>query len=491
MALAFDKERYFRIQREAIMKRIQKFGDKLYMEFGGKLFDDYHAERVLPGFDHDTKLKMLLGLKDMTEIIIAVNSNDIQNNKIREDLGISYEDEVIRLIDAFQSVGLFVSSVVLSKYADQPLTKIFRKMLDNRGIKTYLHYPIQGYPQNFSLVLSEEGFGKNEYVETTRPLVVVTAPGPGSGKLATCLSQLYHENKRGVRAGYAKFETFPIWNIPLKHPVNIAYEAATIDLKDVNLIDPYHLENYGTMAVNYNRDVEAFPLLKNMFELIYGLSPYNSPTDMGVNMVGFCIIDDEAAIEASRKEIVRRYYATLKSKFYGVLSEDDVVKCELLMQQAQTSIEDRKVVKAALDKAIEKETPYMALELPDGRIVTGKTSELLRSPASLILNSLKVLANISDRIPLISKNIINPIQDLKVNSLGNHNPRLHLDDVLVALCISAQTNPSADLALKELPNLKGSEAHSSVILSVSDLSCLKKLGIQVTEEPKLRAKRLY
>lgn len=491
MELAFDLEKYLRIQREEINKRIEKFGDKLYMEFGGKLFDDYHAERVIPGFAHDTKLKMLLGLKDKIEIVIAVNSNDVQNNKIREDLGISYEDEVVRLIEAFQSVDLYVSSVVLSKFQDQPLTNIFRKSLENRGIKTYLHYPIQGYPQNVELVLSDDGLGKNDYIETTRPLVVVTAPGPGSGKLATCLSQLYHENKRGVRAGYAKFETFPIWNIPLKHPINIAYEAATIDLNDVNLIDPYHLEQYGLMAVNYNRDVEAFPLLKLIFEKIYGSSPYYSPTDMGVNMIGFCISNDEVAQNASRKEIVRRYYATLKGKFFGKYSEEQVMKAEMLMQQAGTKIEDRTVVKVALDKAEEKEVPYMALELPDGRIVTGKTSELLRSPASVILNALKVLAGINDKLPLISQKIINPIQNLKVKSLGNHNPRLHLDDVLVALCICAQTNPVADLALKEIPNLNGSEAHSSVILSQSDLSCLKKLGIQVTEEPKLKAKKLY
>ena len=489
--LAFDMNKYLQIQREEIKKRIDKFGDKLYLEFGGKLFDDYHAERVLPGFNHDTKLQMLLGLKDKTEIVIVVNSNDIQNNKIREDLGLSYEDEVIRLIEAFNSVDLYVGSVVLSKYQDQPLTKIFKNKLEIRGIKTYTHYTIQGYPQNVSLVLSDEGFGKNEYIETTRPLVVVTAPGPGSGKLATCLSQLYHENKRGVNAGYAKFETFPIWNIGLKHPINLAYEAATLDLNDVNMIDPYHLEKYGKLAVNYNRDVEAFPLLKNIFEKIYGESPYNSPTDMGVNMIGFCISDDEAACEASKKEIVRRYYATLKSKFYGKLDDDAVVKADALMQEAKTSIEDRKVVKVALDKALEKETPYMALELNDGRIVTGKTSELLRSPGSLILNALKTLANINDKLPLISPNIIEPIQDLKVKSLGNHNPRLHLDDVLVALAIGAKTNPVAEMALKELPNLKGCEAHSSVILSVSDLSCLKKLGIQVTEEPKLKIKRLY
>ncbi len=489
--IAFDNEKYLKIQREEIMKRISQFDDKLYLEFGGKLFDDFHAERVLPGFKHDTKLKMLLGLKDKAEIVIVVNSNDIQNNKMREDLGLTYEAEVLRLIDSFRSVDLLVSSVVLSKYQEQPLTLIFKKKLENLGIKTYLHYPINGYPQNIPLVVSEDGLGKNEYIETTRPLVVVTAPGPGSGKMATCLSQLYHENKRGIRAGYAKYETFPIWNISLNHPVNLAYEAATLDLNDVNMIDPFHLEAYGKLTVNYNRDIEVFPLLKNIFERIYGLSPYNSPTDMGVNMAGFCICDDEAAQDASRNEIIRRYYAALKNKFYGKYSEEAVNKAIMLMNQASIDVNSRKCVGVCLEKAQENEIPYMAIELPNGKIVTGKTSSLFRSPAALILNTLKELANIDDSLMLISHNIIEPIQNLKINSLGHRNPRLHLDEVLIALAISATTSPLAELALKQLPKLEGLQAHSATILSDVDLNCLKKLGIQVTEEPVVRIKNLY
>ena len=489
--IAFDCEKYLDIQREEIMKRISKFGDKLYLEFGGKLFDDFHAERVLPGFNHDTKLKMLLGLKEQAEVVIVVNSSDIQNNKIREDLGLTYEAEVSRLIESFREVGLTVTSVVLSKYQDQPLTQIFKNKLENQGIKTYLHYPISGYPQNIPLTVSEEGLGKNEYIETTKPLVIVTAPGPGSGKMATCLSQLYHDNKKGIRAGYAKYETFPIWNLSLNHPVNLAYEAATIDLNDVNMIDPFHLDAYGQTAVNYNRDVEVFPLLKNIFEKIYGSSPYNSPTDMGVNMIGFCISDDEAAKEASRNEIVRRYYATLKNKFFGKYSEDCVSKAAMLMNQASVDVDSRKCVAKALEKAKENDTPYMALELEDGRIITGKTSTLLRSPAAVVLNSLKALAKIDDNLMLISRNVIEPIQDLKVKSLGHRNPRLHLDDVLIALAISANTNPVAELALKQLPKLAGTQAHSSVLLSSVDLNSLKKLGIQVTEEAVFKAKHLY
>lgn len=490
MKLAFDKEKYLKIQREEIMKRIEKFDDKLYLEFGGKLFDDFHAERVLPGFDHDTKLKMLLGLKEQAEIVIVVNSSDIQNNKVREDLGLTYEAEVLRLIAAFRTVDLYVGSVVLAQYQEQPLTVEFKNKLENQGIKTYLHYQISGYPYNLPLIVSEDGLGKNEYIKTSRPLVVITAPGPGSGKLATCLSQLYHENKRGISAGYAKFETFPIWNIPLKHPVNLAYEAATVDLNDVNMIDPFHLETYGKSAVNYNRDVEAFPLLKLIFEKIYGSSPYNSPTDMGVNMDGFCIFDDDVAIEASKQEIVRRYFASLKNKLMGKYNQESVDKAAMLMNQVGVDINYRKCVAPCLEKAKENNVPYMAIELPNGEIITGKTSLLFRSPASLILNSLKRLAGIDDSLMLISPNIIGPVQDLKVKSLGNHNPRLHLDDVLIALAICANTNPIADLALKQLPKLKNCQAHSSVILSISDLSCLKKLGIQVTEEPVFKAKNI-
>lgn len=489
--MAFDCEKYLNIQREEIMKRISKFGDKLYLEFGGKLFDDFHAERVLPGFNHDTKLKMLLGLKDKAEVVIVVNSSDIENNKIREDLGLTYEAEVSRLIESFREVGLLVSSVVLSKFQDQPLTQIFKNKLENQGIKTYLHYPISGYPHNIPLTVSEEGLGKNEYIETTKPLVIVTAPGPGSGKMATCLSQLYHDNKKGIRAGYAKYETFPIWNLSLNHPVNLAYEAATIDLNDVNMIDPYHLDAYGQTAVNYNRDIEVFPLLKNIFEKIYGSSPYNSPTDMGVNMIGFCICDEEVAKEASRNEIIRRYYATLKNRFFGKYDETCVNKAVMLMNHAGVDTSSRKCVAKAIEKAKENNTPYMALELNDGRIITGKTSTLLRSPAAVVLNSLKALANIDDSLMLISRNVIEPIQDLKVKSLGHRNPRLHLDDVLIALAISANTNPVAELALKQLPKLSGTQAHSTVLLSSVDLNSLKKLGVQVTEEAVFKAKHLY
>ena len=488
--IAFDNEKYLRIQREEIMKRISSFGDKLYLEFGGKLFDDFHAERVLPGFKHDSKLRMLLGLKEQSEIVIVVNASDIQNNKVREDLGINYEAEVIRLIDAYKEVGLYVSGVVLGQFEKQPLAVVFKNKLENMGIRVYLHYPITGYPQNIPLIVSEEGLGKNEYIETSRPLVIITAPGPGSGKMATCLSQLYHENRLGVRAGYAKYETFPIWNIPLKHPVNLAYEAATVDLNDVNMIDPFHLEAYQSLAVNYNRDVEVFPLLKAIFEKIYGKSPCNSPTDMGVNMAGYCIVNDDIACQASRDEIVRRYYQALKNKYFGKYNQNMVDKAANLMAQASVDTSYRKCVLPAIEKSEKYNTPYIALDL-DGEIITGKTSELLRSPAALILNCLKRLAHIDDSLMLISPNVIEPIQKLKLDFLGNNNPRLHLDEILIALAIAANSNPIAELALNQLPKLKGKQAHSSIILADIDLSCLKKLGIQVTEEPVIKPQRLY
>ena len=491
MNKAFDIDKYLRIQREAIMQRIEKFGDKLYLEFGGKLFDDYHASRVLPGFNPDTKLKMLLGLKDQAEIVIVVNSADIQNNKIREDLGITYEAEVLRLIDAFNEADLYVGSVVLGQYQDQPLTNIFRKKLNKLGIKTYLHYSIPGYPHNIPLVVSEKGLGKNEYIETSRPLVVVTAPGPGSGKLATCLSQLYHENKRGIRAGYAKYETFPIWNIGLKHPINLAYEAATVDLNDVNMIDPFHLEKYNTLAVNYNRDVEAFPLLTEIFNKIYGESPYASPTEMGVNMIGYCITDDEVARKASKDEIIRRYYQTKKSNLYGKLNDESVDKAAMLMNQVSVTAEDRPCIKACLDKESKVQTPCVAVQLTNGKIITGKTSSLLRAPAAALLNCIKVLANIDDNLMLLSPNVIEPIQKLKVQQLGNRNPRLHAEEILIALAINANTNPFAEYALKQLPKLKDAQVHSSIILQEVDLNTLKKLGMHVTEEPILNAKKLY
>lgn len=489
--IAFDNDYYLKIQRNEINKRISKFGDKLYLEFGGKLFDDYHASRVLPGFKPDSKLKMLLGLKDKAEIVIVVNAEDINANKVRNDIGITYRAEVERLIDAFHEVDLYVSSVVLSFFKDSPLTDEFIAKLTNNNIKVYKHYKINGYPQNIPLIVSEEGLGKNEYIETTRPLVVITAPGPGSGKMATCLSQLYHDNKRGINAGYAKYETFPVWNLPLKHPVNLAYEAATVDLNDVNMIDPFHLEKYGVMTVNYNRDVEVFPLLKAIFEKIYGESPYYSPTDMGVNMVGFAIKNDDVAIKASKDEIIRRYYQVLKNNFLGKFNDDCVLKEEMLMNQIGVSVNDRKCVNACLKKKEKENVPCMALELNNGKIITGKRSLLFGAPAALLLNSLKALAKIDDSLTLISPNVIEPIQKLKVHDLSNHNPRLHAEEVLIALAIQATTNTLSELALSQLPKLKGTQAHSSIILPDSDMNTFKKLGIDVTEEPVSYAKKLY
>ena len=489
--IAFDNEYYLKIQRNEIAKRISIFGDKLYLEFGGKLFDDYHASRVLPGFKPDSKLKMLLGIKEKAEIIIVVNSEDINANKVRNDIGITYQAEVERLIDAFNEVDIYVSSVVLSFYRETPLIEAFKNKLEKNGIRVYKHYKINGYPQNIPLIVSEDGLGKNEYIETTRPLVVITAPGPGSGKMATCLSQLYHENKKGIRAGYAKYETFPIWNLPLKHPVNLAYEAATIELNDINMIDPYHLEKYGEMATNYNRDVEVFPLLKAIFEKIYGESPYHSPTDMGVNMVGFAIKNNDVAIKASKDEIIRRYYQAKKNNYYGKFSDECVEKEEMLMNQLEVSPSNRKCVAACLKKKDKENVPTMALELPNGKVITGKRSELLGAPAALLLNALKALAKIDDSLTLISPNVIGPIQELKVNALNNHNPRLHAEEILIALAIQATTNTLSEFALKQLSKLKGCQAHSSIILPESDLNTFKKLGIDVTEEPVSYAKKLY
>ena len=491
MKKAFDNEKYLELQSKNILDRVKQFGDKLYIEFGGELFDDYHASRVLPGFLPDTKLRMLLTLKDKVEVVIAINAKDIVKNKVRSDLNINYESEVLRLIDAFRESGLFVGSVCITQYQDTPQVNTFKKKLNNLGVKTYLHYEISGYPHDINHIISEEGFGKNQYIETERPIVVVTAPGPGSGKMATCLSQLYHENKRGIKAGYAKYETFPIWSIPLKHPVNLAYEAATADLNDVNMIDPYHLEAYGKLTVNYNRDVEIFPVLRSMFEAIYGESPYKSPTDMGVNMAGFAICCDEAACKASKDEIIRRYLNTLVDLRNGKVTQEAVDKILLLMRQLNISTEDRKCVKAALDKKEESNTESMALELDNGKIVKSRTTPLLSAPAALLLNSLKELAGIRDDIPLISPQLIEPISKMKIEALGNHNPRLHVDEILIALAISAQTNPLADLALKQLENLKYSQAHSTVILPQVDAQVLKKLKIEVTSEPVFYAHKLY
>ncbi len=479
------------MQSEHIKQRIQQFGGKLYLEFGGKLFDDYHASRVLPGFNPDSKINMLLQLKDHAEIVIAINANDIEKNKVRGDLGITYDLDVLRLIDAFRSKGLFVGSVAMTQFKGQPSAEAFQNRLAALGIKVYRHYEIQGYPANIPLIVSDEGYGKNEYIETTRSLVVVTAPGPGSGKMATCLSQLYHDHKRGINAGYAKFETFPIWNLPLKHPVNIAYEAATADLNDVNMIDPFHLEAYGQTTINYNRDVEVFPVLNAIFEKIYGKSPYKSPTDMGVNMAGNCIIDNDVTIEAANNEIIRRYYKAIGEHKQGLCDNDVVYKTELLMKQAGLTIEDRPVVKVALDKAEATGEPAAAMELNDGRIITGKTSELFGACAALLINALKACGNIHDEIHLISPIIIEPIQNLKINHLGSKNPRLHTDELLLALSICAATNPTAALALDQLPKLKGCEVHSSVMLSQVDANLFNHLGINLTCEPQYESKNLY
>ncbi len=489
--IGFDNEKYLSMQSERIKERINQFGGKLYLEFGGKLFDDYHASRVLPGFKPDSKINMLVQLKDEAEIVLVINSADIEKNKVRGDLGITYDMDALRLIDAFRGYGLLVGSVVLTQYAGQPSAKAYQKKLENLGIKVYRHFTIPGYPSNINYIVSEDGFGKNEYIETSRNLVVITAPGPGSGKMATCLSQLYHEHKRGVKAGYAKFETFPIWNLPLKHPVNLAYEAATADLDDVNMIDPSHLEAYGETTVNYNRDVEIFPVLNAIFEEIMGTSPYKSPTDMGVNMVGNCIFDDEAVQAASRQEIIRRYYNVLCDKRKGLAEESQVYKVELLMKQAGISIENRPVVAAANLKAELTGAPAAALQLPDGKIVTGKTSSLLGASSALLLNALKELAQIPDDMELISPTIIAPIQELKVNSLGNHNPRLHMDEILIALSICAVTDENALRAKEQLKNLRGCEVHSSVILSQVDMGVFRKLGMNLTCEPNYQTKKLY
>ncbi len=487
----FDNKKYIELQSKNIRDRIAMFGGKLYMEFGGKLFDDYHAARVLPGFEPDAKVKMLLELKDDAEIVIAINADAIEKNKRRGDLGITYDLDTLRLIDAFRGIGLYVGSVVITRYTGQPLAEAFENRLKKLGVKVYRHYPIKDYPSNIPYIISEEGFGKNDYIKTERKLVVVTAPGPGSGKMATCLSQLYHEHKRGIKAGYAKFETFPIWNIPLKHPVNIAYEAATADLNDVNMIDPFHLEAYGKTTVNYNRDIEIFPVLNAMLEGILGESPYKSPTDMGVNMAGYGIVDDEAARCAAKQEIIRRYYAALVSVRQGLAEQSDVSKIELLMNQAGVTAADRPVVKAALDKAEITGAPAVAIELANGRIVTGKTSSLLGPAAAMLLNTLKILAGIPDNIDLISPSVIEPIQRLKTEIMGNHNPRLHTDEVLTALSICAATSDMAKKALDTVKQLRGTEAHSSVILARVDDQVFRKLGVNMTCEPNYQTKKLY
>ena len=489
--IGFDNQKYLELQSAHIRERIGQFGNKLYLEFGGKLFDDYHASRVLPGFEPDSKIRMLKELRDSVEIVIAICASDIEKNKIRGDLGITYDVDVLRLIDAFRGEGLLVGGVVVTQYAGQPAADAFQRRMESLGVKTCRHYPIAGYPNNVSLIVSDEGYGKNDYIETSRPLVVVTAPGPGSGKMAVCLSQLYHEYKRGVKAGYAKFETFPIWNLPLQHPVNLAYEAATADLGDVNMIDPFHLAAYGETTVNYNRDVEIFPVLSAMFEKIMGECPYKSPTDMGVNMAGNCIVDDEAVCAAARQEIVRRYYTALCDRRMGAAGDELVNKLELVMQQAHVDVSIRPVVAAAAQVAEETGKPAGAIELPDGEVVTGKTTDLMGASSSTLLNALKRLAGIDHEHHLISREAIEPIQAVKVNHLGSVNPRLHSDEILIALAISATTNPLARRALEQLSTLRGCEAHSTVILSPADTGTYSRLGLRLTCEPQYETNKLY
>ncbi|MDD6095052.1 MAG: DUF1846 domain-containing protein [Clostridia bacterium] len=491
MRKGFDNAKYMSIQSECIRERIAQFGGKLYLEFGGKLFDDFHASRVLPGFEPDSKIRMLATMKDDAEIIIAINAEDIEQNKRRGDLGITYDDDVLRLADAFRSLGLYVGSVVITRYSGQSGAEKFKQRLAALGMKCFLHYSIPGYPSDIAGIVSEEGYGKNDYIETQRPLVVVTAPGPGSGKMATCLSQLYHENKRGIKAGYAKFETFPIWNLPLKHPVNIAYEAATADLDDINMIDPFHLEAYGKTAVNYNRDVEIFPVLRAMMTQIMGECPYKSPTDMGVNMAGFCIYDDEAVREAANMEILRRYYRAAQDVAMHSAPAALLHKNELIVQQAGVTKEICPAINASILKEDETEKPAGAMVLPDGKIVTGKTSSLLGASAALLLNALKNVADIDDSIDLISPETLEPICQLKTKMLGNRNPRLHSDEVLIALAASSFFNPNAKKAMDAIPQLHGCDAHFSVIISSVDEKTYKKLGINVACEPRYEHRTLY
>lgn len=483
MKKGFDNEKYLKIQSEHIKERIAKFGNKLYLEFGGKLFDDYHASRVLPGFQPDSKLRMLMQLKDDAEIIMVISAHDIEKNKMRSDLGITYDKDLLRLRDEFMSRGLYVSSVVITHFNGQSSSERFRKQLENKGIRVYYHYIIEGYPANVELIDSDEGFGKNDYVETTRPLVVVTAPGPGSGKMAVCLSQLYNENRRGVKAGYAKFETFPIWNIPLKHPVNVAYEAATADLNDINMIDPFHLEAYGITTVNYNRDIEIFPVLNAIFEGIYGESPYKSPTDMGVNMAGCCISDDEVCREASLQEIIRRYYAALVAMADGRSNESEISKIKLLMSQMKITTDYRRTTVAARAVSEECNGSAAAIELADGTIITSHSSALLGVSAALLLNATKRLAGIPHEVKLIPQEMIEPIQHMKTSMLHGRNPRLHTDEILVALAVLSKTDGQCRRALDTLPQLDGCQVHVTGRLSEVDRKIFKKLGCDVTFDP--------
>lgn len=483
MKIGFDNEKYLKIQSERIKERINQFGDKLYLEFGGKLFDDNHASRVLPGFQPDSKLQMLMQLSDYAEILFVISALDIEKNKMRGDLGITYDEDVLRLRSEFENVGFFVSSVVITHYNGQSSADAYRARLERLGIKVYYHYTIDGYPHNVALIDSEEGFGKNDYVETSRPLVIVTAPGPGSGKMAVCLSQLYHEHKRNVKAGYAKFETFPVWSLPLKHPVNVAYEAATADLNDVNMIDPFHLEAYGKITVNYNRDIEIFPVLNALFEGIYGESPYKSPTDMGVNMIGFCMSDEDVCCNAARDEIIRRYYYALCKLADKGEGESEVSKISLLMKQAKLTTEYRRTTVAARERKEISGVHSAAIELHDGTIITARTSSLLGPSAALILNATKHLANIPDNLKLIPEELIEPIQKTKVTYLHGRNPRLHTDEVLVALSLLSNHDENCQRALDQLPKLNGCQVHSTVMLSEVDQKIFKKLGVGITCDP--------
>ena len=491
MKVGFDNDKYLQMQSSKIKERIETFGGKLYLEFGGKLFDDFHASRVLPGFEPDSKIRMLAQIRDDVEVVTVINANDIEKNKIRGDIGITYDQDVLRLIDAFREYGLYVGSVVLTRFEGQESALAFQKRVEELGIKVYRHYSISGYPNNLEKIISDDGFGKNEYIETKRSLVIVTAPGPGSGKMAVCLSQLYHENQRGIKAGYAKFETFPIWNLPLHHPVNLAYEAATADLNDVNIIDPFHLEAYGETTVNYNRDVEVFPVLNAMFQKIYGKSPYQSPTDMGVNMAGNCIFDDDAVRDAANQEIIRRYYNELCQIRKCLGSEEDAERLERSIQKSGLSKSDRPVVAAANLKAEMTGAPAAAIQLPDGQIVTGRTSDLMGPSSAMLLNALKALAGIEDDVELISPNVIRPIQHLKLEHFGNKNPHLHINETLIALTISAESDPRAEAGMEQLAKLKGCEAHSTVILSATDERSFKQLGINLTCEARYQTNKLF
>ena len=489
MKKGFDSEKYLTLQSEKIIERIDEFGGKLYIEFGGKLFDDYHAARVLPGFEPDNKIKMLCKLKDRAEIVIVINSNDIAKNKVRADLGITYDQDVLRLVDVFESYGLYVGSIVLAQFTEEnEAAKAFETRLAKRNIRSYRHYPIKGYPNDIPLIVSEQGYGKNDYIETSRDLIIITAPGPGSGKMATCLSQLYQEHCHGHKVGYAKYETFPIWNLPLNHMVNLAYEAATADLNDVNMIDPWHLAAYGKQAVNYNRDVEIFPVLNAIFEQIMGKSPYKSPTDMGVNMAGYAISDDAVCVEAARQEIIRRYFRALQSERRNGLDPKESDKIALIMKGNGIDISERKVVTVANELEKERDCPVAAIELADGKIITGKTNDLFGCSSSMILNALKYLAGIDENVDLIGKESIAPIQDLKIRYLGSKNPRLHIDEMLIALSSSAAQDKNAAAAIAKLPELRGCEVHTTVLLAHNDEKFYRKLGVNLTSNPVFKDK---